>query len=403
MVPKRVFGLQFKSIANLRSLLLLCVAAGTSSVLTQALLWRMALSNDWHAAVMGGVITFVLTGALFLAWRRLVEEFIACDATLRRQTLALIMGSAIVAMLLALPSQRTLTWRWSAGPHSGDIAPIFSGTSWDGIARRVIELHATHDPEVMTHGVWRVVADLPGASKMMPVTVELWMTQPSWAVIDPTTDSLWTTYDGVDVFIRAEKSGAVLKEWLVALDPPRTAEQRSWHRVVVSLPTGAERLSVEVAMRQTADYDRVWITEAVVRWDVGFGQLDWSMALIVAFVASTLVFWKGTLLIVRAARLLAHRSYLLVFLALVFLASLARPVDYIDDAWITFRYANNLAIKGELVFNMGERVEGISNLLWALILSVSSWLIELPVPLLAGYWIILLSSYFYLQDVESKG
>lgn len=52
---------------------------------------------------------------------------------------------------------------------------------------------------------------------------------------------------------------------------------------------------------------------------------------------------------------------------------------------------------------MGERVEGISNLLWALILSVSSWLIELPVPLLAGYWIILLSSYFYLQDVESKG
>lgn len=39
----------------------------------------------------------------------------------------------------------------------------------------------------------------------------------------------------------------------------------------------------------------------------------------------------------------------------------------IDDAYITFRYARNLARHGELVFNPGEAVEGTTNLLWALI------------------------------------
>lgn len=338
----------------------------------------------------------VLTGVLFLALRRLLEEFNALDATLRRQTLALIVGSATIAMLLALPDRYTLTWRWAVGSHSGNIAPVFSGTSWDGAARRVIELHATHDPEVMTHGVWRAIADLPIVSKMMPVTLELWVTQPSWAVIDPMTNAPWTTYDGVDVFVRVEKDGAILKEQCVALDPPLTTEQRSWHHIVVSLPAGAERLSVEVAMRQNAGYDRVWITEAIAQpiWDVGLGRLGWIAAFIMAFVVSTLVSLKGTPLLVWAARLLAHRSCFLVFLALVFLTSLVRPVDYVDDAWITFHYANNLATKGELVFNEGERVEGISNLLWTLVLALFSWTFKVPVPLLAGYCVIFFWAYF---------
>lgn len=42
----------------------------------------------------------------------------------------------------------------------------------------------------------------------------------------------------------------------------------------------------------------------------------------------------------------------------------------LDDAFITFRYANNIANHHEIVFNHGEHVEGITNLGWALFLSL---------------------------------
>lgn len=48
--------------------------------------------------------------------------------------------------------------------------------------------------------------------------------------------------------------------------------------------------------------------------------------------------------------------------------------EVIDDAYITFRYAHNLACHGQLVFNLGERVEAISNILWALVLTPAAWL-----------------------------
>jgi hypothetical protein len=40
-----------------------------------------------------------------------------------------------------------------------------------------------------------------------------------------------------------------------------------------------------------------------------------------------------------------------------------------DDAFISFVYARNLARHGELVFNLGERVEGYTNFLWTLFLA----------------------------------
>jgi hypothetical protein len=43
-----------------------------------------------------------------------------------------------------------------------------------------------------------------------------------------------------------------------------------------------------------------------------------------------------------------------------------------DDAWISFRYAANLAHGNGLVFNPGERVEGYSNPLWTLLLAGAS-------------------------------
>lgn len=46
----------------------------------------------------------------------------------------------------------------------------------------------------------------------------------------------------------------------------------------------------------------------------------------------------------------------------------------IDDAFISFRYAENLVRGHGLVFNVGERVEGYSNFLWTLLLAVPLWL-----------------------------
>ncbi len=48
----------------------------------------------------------------------------------------------------------------------------------------------------------------------------------------------------------------------------------------------------------------------------------------------------------------------------------ATHFDFInDDAFISFRYAKNLAEHGELTFNLGERVEGYTNFLWTLMMS----------------------------------
>ncbi len=45
-----------------------------------------------------------------------------------------------------------------------------------------------------------------------------------------------------------------------------------------------------------------------------------------------------------------------------------------DDAFISFRYAENLAQGNGLVFNAGEKVEGFSNFLWVLILALAKLL-----------------------------
>ncbi|HEX9668193.1 MAG TPA: hypothetical protein VGC93_01805, partial [Thermoanaerobaculia bacterium] len=54
----------------------------------------------------------------------------------------------------------------------------------------------------------------------------------------------------------------------------------------------------------------------------------------------------------------------------------------IDDAYISFRYARNLAAGEGLVFNPGERVEGYSGLSWVLVLAAGDAL-GAPPPALA--------------------
>ncbi|MCB9727857.1 MAG: hypothetical protein H6746_05135 [Deltaproteobacteria bacterium] len=52
----------------------------------------------------------------------------------------------------------------------------------------------------------------------------------------------------------------------------------------------------------------------------------------------------------------------------------------LDDAFISFRYAQNLAEGHGLVWNLGERVEGYTNFLWTLLMTPAFWLGIDPVP-----------------------
>src|SRR2546430_2810887 len=61
-------------------------------------------------------------------------------------------------------------------------------------------------------------------------------------------------------------------------------------------------------------------------------------------------------------------ALLLVAVAVLVVHSL--QFDFVtDDAFISFVYARNLAEHGQLVFNLGERVEGFTNFLWTVLLA----------------------------------
>jgi hypothetical protein len=65
------------------------------------------------------------------------------------------------------------------------------------------------------------------------------------------------------------------------------------------------------------------------------------------------------------------RRYYPALIAAAVLVPHAHLFDFVtDDAYISFRYARNLALSGELVFNLGERVEGYTNFLWTVLLAL---------------------------------
>jgi hypothetical protein len=263
---------------------------------------------------------------LLIVLPKLAQELQACDPSLRQLIIGLIIGGAIIAFFF-VPMPRPLTWRWGAGPQTGAPALTFPAASWDGINRSVIELHATHDPGATPYGVWRAVASLDEASDVQPAQVELWLTQPSWVIIDATTGRPPPTADGVDVVISVQRGQDLLLERLVTLDPPATPTQGKWHHVTLDLPPGAERLVVEVQMRSTLDYDRVWITVPVV-------SVIWStvliaraaLVLIIALSVLNLSFAGRVRLVVRVARSISRffmaYGWLIIGLACLLLAYL---------------------------------------------------------------------------------
>lgn len=69
------------------------------------------------------------------------------------------------------------------------------------------------------------------------------------------------------------------------------------------------------------------------------------------------------------------RRVTFLLLAAVAVAMLlhARAWEFVcDDAYISFRYARNLAEHGALEYNLGERVEGYTNFLWVLVLALGA-------------------------------
>ena len=63
-------------------------------------------------------------------------------------------------------------------------------------------------------------------------------------------------------------------------------------------------------------------------------------------------------------------AVLTVLVALFVVENIALVENQVDDAYISYRYANNFADGLGLVFNRGERVEGYTNLLWVLLVSL---------------------------------
>lgn len=78
----------------------------------------------------------------------------------------------------------------------------------------------------------------------------------------------------------------------------------------------------------------------------------------------------------RSVRAVRGSAALLVLGALVlgFVVQVRAWSFLCDDAYISFRYAENLAAHGALVFNPGERVEGYTNFGWVLLLGLGALL-----------------------------
>lgn len=74
---------------------------------------------------------------------------------------------------------------------------------------------------------------------------------------------------------------------------------------------------------------------------------------------------------------------LLVALAWILWSAWVHRGHWVDDAFISFRYAANWLAGDGLVFNPGERVEGVTNLGWVWLVGVASYLLPGSIPVVA--------------------
>lgn len=98
--------------------------------------------------------------------------------------------------------------------------------------------------------------------------------------------------------------------------------------------------------------------------------------------------------------------------AVALFLSRARNVGVVDeDAFISFRYAQNLLAGDGLVFNPGgQRVEGITNLLWTLFVAAGTWLTGVGLPavsvalgLACGVLVLVLAWAWVFEELAGSG
>jgi hypothetical protein len=107
---------------------------------------------------------------------------------------------------------------------------------------------------------------------------------------------------------------------------------------------------------------------------VGFTRASATVATLLEPLGHPLAWWLAALVMLAAAVLLSRRRAGLAT-ALAVVASLAFAVacdGLVDDAYIQFRYAANLAAGAGPVFNPGERIEGASGGVWIGALALGS-------------------------------
>jgi arabinofuranosyltransferase len=93
-------------------------------------------------------------------------------------------------------------------------------------------------------------------------------------------------------------------------------------------------------------------------------------------------------------------ALLVASIGLIGLGGLAFWPYTVDDSYITYRYAANLAHGYGPVFNLGERVEGISNFAWMLLLAGIEWL---GIPVNAAAKVLGLSAALGIVVVLYRG
>ncbi|MCB1157105.1 MAG: hypothetical protein KDK45_06340, partial [Leptospiraceae bacterium] len=95
---------------------------------------------------------------------------------------------------------------------------------------------------------------------------------------------------------------------------------------------------------------------------------------------------------------------------LFFLIALIQALAYrwvCDDAFISFRYARNLTKGLGLVFNEGERVEGYTNFLWTLLLSLGFQFKLNPIPYSENLGVLfylgtLFVTYYFAKKINAR-
>lgn len=137
-----------------------------------------------------------------------------------------------------------------------------------------------------------------------------------------------------------------------------------------------------------APIQREWLGEIVETYQAALSRAWPTMlgfALLGVVVGAALLAWRARGDDPRAARpwLRALPSVVALGLVGLGLALALRRAACFDDAYISFRYAENLVAGEGLVYNPGERVEGYTNFAWTLLLAGLHALVPVETPLLA--------------------